>query len=517
MSKGTRRTRSGKPLQKSGSNTSLYSIDTLDSDSSEDSEIEIFLPRKKRRLDDGMYEPVRTSNRSKNDKFYSLEKKIREEIEKREITMDQVFKLGLSMDEYENEYVWFQKHIDIRDNMEEDTEEKFTMTNMIYDRYLVLSDPNWRELEKLKREADTEVPIIQKILNSTHSNETKLLLCKKYELTCKGKKNSDSDEYVKIIDWIETILAIPTQCGNNITDIKNMKDKDKIINNILQKLEDFLTEKIYGLNKVKIRIMQAMISRISDPSGASGKIMVLTGPPGVGKTSVAAAIAEAMDMPFDHIPLGSIQDATMLTGDSRTYVGSGPGLFAKILIKAKRKDVLILLDEIDKITNKKDSNITNVLLHALDSSQNNRCKDNYAPEVPLDLSKCLFLCTANDVNKIDPILLDRITIIDLPGYTVGDKANILETYLVPKFKRELNFKGNEISISKKCLEYLVSQKTEAQPGMRDAETKLRDLFEILKLSKHNKNIASEFSLTKLKFPLKVTEKHIDLVLDHKIE
>jgi ATP-dependent Lon protease len=374
---------------------------------------------------------------------------------------------------------------------------------MIYNKYSRLKNIDNKQMEKLKNEFIDEKIIINKILDSEHCDYIKSILYKKYKLFLEGH-DVCSEEYSKCIEWINTVLSLPTKS------IEPSPIKVSEIGNKLAKLNNFLSTKIYGLNKVKEKIMEAMCCKIL--SDTSGKILTLVGPPGVGKTSVASTIAEAMNLPFEQISFGSIQDSKILTGHSSTYVGAVPGLFTKILVKAQRLDSLVLLDEIDKITNTQDSNITSVLFHVLDKSQNHRFKDIYISEIPLDLSQIIFLCAANNIDHIDPILRDRMTIINLPGYTISDKVNISEIYLVPKFKRELRFEDNEVIICNKELEYLISTKTAVQPGMRDVERKLKELFDRLALLKHSKNIQYSFNIKNIKFPIKITEEIIDKIL-----
>jgi ATP-dependent Lon protease len=434
-------------------------------------------------------------------KFGELEKKIQTEINDRNIALNQIYELKLEMDDY----IWFSRYIKIRDDMKDETEEKFNVTNLIYQKYQRLKDIDYHKMEKLKEEAVTEKCIVKRIINSDHNDYTKMILFKKYKLFCENN-DSCSEEYSKCIEWIDTVLSLPTRI------IEPSPIKSSEIGNKLKKLHNFLTNKIYGLNQVKEKILEAMCSKILNPGDTTGKILTLLGPPGVGKTSVASTIAEAMNLPFEQISFGSIQDSKILTGHSSTYIGALPGLFTKILIKAKRLDSLVLLDEIDKITNSADSNITSVLFHVLDKSQNNRFKDIYIPEIPLDLSQIIFLCAANNIEQIDPILRDRMTIINLPGYTIQDKINISEIYLIPKFKKELRFDENEIILSNKELEYLISKKTRDQPGMRDVERRLKELFDRLALLKHSKNISYSFDIKNIKFPVKITTDMIDVLL-----
>lgn len=490
-----------------------------DDDSDSDSDLELLLPRKRHNTSNKVYDvyskatPCKVQStvcRLGGDKHFDLKMKVENEVSKKEITMEQVYELELAI----GDYIWFYEHIKIRDSMEDDTEDKINMVNKIYQKYEKLQDMDYIKLEKLKQSGNADVSIVKKILDSHHSDYVKTLVYKKYKLFCENN-NTYSDEYSKCIEWIDTVLDIPTgNSGGSPT--LNATNKYKTVNATLDKLHNFLTKKIYGLNEVKEKIMETMCCKVLNSADTSGKIITLVGPPGVGKTSVASTIAEAMGMPFDQISFGSIQDSKILTGHSSTYVGAVPGLFTKILIKAKRLDVLVLLDEIDKITNTQDSNITSVLLHILDKSQNDRIKDIYIPEIPLDLSKIIFLCAANDITKIDPILKDRMAIINLPGYTILDKTNIAETFLVPKFTKELDFEEGEIIMSKESLKYLISNKTKEQPGMRDVERKLREFFERVALLKYSsKSLNYSFAIKNLKFPLKVTEEIIDKVLDKK--
>lgn len=477
-----------------------------DGSSSSSSSLDYHLPPPEitpglRGINSDYYSPKLKS--TKNPKYKELEKKIDEEIKNRNITMDQIYELKITPEM--DDLVWFRNNIKLRDSMFEDSEEKFNLINNIYHRYMKFKDLAYYKMEKLKEEISTDKSIVKRIMCSEQCDNIKTILFKKYKLFCENH-DTCSEEYSKCIEWIDTVLNIPTRT------IENSPVKLSEIGNKLKKLNNFLTNKIYGLSQVKEKIMEAMCAKIINPNETNGKILTLVGPPGVGKTSVASTIAEAMNLPFEQISFGSIQDSKILTGHSSTYIGAVPGLFTKTIIKAKRLDSLILLDEIDKITDSQDSNITSVLFHVLDKSQNHRFKDIYIPEIPLDLSQIIFLCAANDCNKIDHILRDRMTIIELPGYTIQDKVNISKIYLLPKFRRELKFDENEIVIGNNELEYLISKKTKDQPGMRDVERRLKELFDRLALLKHSKNIPYSFDIKNIKFPVKVTHEIINKLL-----
>jgi len=430
----------------------------------------------------------------------SLENKIEEEIKNRDIQLDDVYKIKMSMEDY----IWFYNKIKSRDMMDEYSEERFDLSNEIYNKYNSIKDNNYEEVEKLNNESIVEKDIVKKILESKHDLHTKSILYKKYKLYC---TNTGSEEYAKNVELIDTVLSLPVKDNIGIGIPKHE------IGQKLDKLHYYLNNKIYGLNSVKEKIMTIMNSKMLNNYNKSSKIVCMVGPPGVGKTAIASTIAEAMELPFDQISFGSIQDSKILSGHSSVYVGALPGMFTKILIKAKRLDSIVLLDEIDKITDNADSNITSVLYHVLDKTQNNRFKDVYIPEIPLDLSQIIFLCAANNVEKIDPILRDRMEFIEIPGYSIDDKVNIAEKFLIPKFKNDLQFKEKDVVIANKELKYLISKKTIDQPGMRNTERKIKELLDKLALLKHypDSNDLS-FHIKNLKFPVKVTSGIIDKLL-----
>ena len=249
---------------------------------------------------------------------------ILEEIQKRKITMNQVYELELSMDEY----IWFWTYINMRcqlDQKNQDmyTEEYYDITEKIYKKYILLKtqEKDFQEFRKVN-----DVSIIDKIITSNQSVDVKVLLYKKYKLYC---EDTYSEDYAKCIEWIDIILSIPLSISQ-----PEVMLTDTDICNKLRKLNYCLSNKIYGLECIKEQIIKTMCSQLLNSSNTGNKIMTLVGPPGVGKTTIGSIIAGAMEIPFDQISFGSIQDAKILTGHSSTYIGAIPGLFTKILIKS---------------------------------------------------------------------------------------------------------------------------------------------------------------------------------------
>lgn len=452
-------------------------------------------------LNDNSDDDIIKSKRQKisYDKHKGIYDKINKEIMRREVTMANVIELDLPIDEY----IWFSEYLSILKQSPPCTEERYRIANMIYKKYENLRTVDTKKLNKIKLESGVENDIASRILNSSHSDSVKAILYKKYK-RYHDSTDGSSDEFMKVIDWIDNVLDIP---------VKMVVDSSIDINQTLIKLWKALNNNTYGLYHVKEKIMEAMCAKLLDPD-SKGRVLTLVGPPGVGKTTLAVSIAESLSMPFDQISFGSVKDSTVLTGHSMTYVGAVPGLFATILLKSKRLDTVILLDEIDKIqpNTPEGQSVSSVLLHVLDRTQNNKFRDLYMPEVCLDLSKILFVCAANSLDGIDPVLEDRMTIIEINGYTVKDKVEIVKKHLFPKIRNELGFLEKDIVLLDSEIEYMIKNYTDDQLGMRSCEKKLYQLCERLALLRHVKEIDFSFKMNGLKFPVKINAEIINRLL-----
>lgn len=254
----------------------------------------------------------------------------------------------------------------------------------------------------------------------------------------------------------------------------------------------------YGMKKVKERILEqlAVINRTGDPSGS---ILCLLGAPGVGKTSVAKSIAEATGRNYVRISLGGMKDESELRGHRKTYVGAMPGRIVNALKQAKSSNPLILLDEIDKIGSDYKCDPSSALLEVLDSEQNKSFRDNYL-ELGLDLSKVLFIATANDTSTIPAPLLDRMEVIELSSYTADEKLNIAKKHLIPKQIKKHGLKGSDISISDGAVNKIISSYTR-EGGVRKLEREIASLCR-----------KCVVKLTENKGKLSVTEKNLPALL-----
>ncbi len=274
-----------------------------------------------------------------------------------------------------------------------------------------------------------------------------------------AKMPSGSQEAAVVRGYLDTLLALPwgkrTEDALNIEEARRVLDRDH-----------------YGMDKVKDRIVESLAVRVLSPE-MRGQILCFVGPPGVGKTSVARSIAEAMGRRYVRVSLGGVHDEAEIRGHRKTYIGSMPGRIMAAITKAKSCNPLILLDEIDKLGHDFRGDPAAAMLEVLDPEQNVTFTDHYL-EIPFDLSEVLFITTANDASEIPEALADRMDIITLSSYTAEEKFHIAKEHLLPKQRRRHGLSARQLRLSDDMLRRIIDGYTR-EAGVRKLERRLADI------------------------------------------
>ena len=316
----------------------------------------------------------------------------------------------------------------------------------------------------LKEYRSTSIPIRFKILKLNIPLYTKNYIIEKIDQF--NKLETNDNEYHKLNNWLHNLIKIPfnTYIHPDISHTSSSED----IANYLKEAQSILEKEVYGHHDAKEQIIEIIASQITNPN-LLGVAIGIQGPPGNGKTTlIKNGISKALKRPFRLIGLGGNSSSDFLIGHDYTYEGSIPGKIVQVLQETKCMNPIIYFDELDKVSDTpKGQEIINLLCHLVDTSQNQHFDDKYFSSIDLDMSRVLFVFSYNDESKISPILLDRFIKIKTNKFNKGDKVTIANDYLLPKICKNINFDISNISFTNDCLEYIISNHTKKEKGVRN--------------------------------------------------
>jgi ATP-dependent Lon protease len=276
---------------------------------------------------------------------------------------------------------------------------------------------------------------------------------------------TDNGESYKLKSWMDAFFRIPF--GTYIPLPVSIMDGQEKCTDFMIKARTEMDKTIYGMNPAKIQIMQIIAQLIVNPSSV-GNVIALAGPPGVGKTSFARnAIAQVLKRPFEFFSLGGASDISSFVGHSYTYEGSIWGRIADALMRTKVMNPVIYFDELDKVSGTPHGEeIISMMIHMTDRSQNTQFHDRYFSGIDFDLSQCIFVFSFNDIEKVHPILRDRMTVINCSGYSEADKKVILKDYIWNQLLKTLMFDSEQLILKDDAISYLISEYSKDEKGVR---------------------------------------------------
>lgn len=280
----------------------------------------------------------------------------------------------------------------------------------------------------------------------------------------------------KLSNLVSNIIKLPYHTNPNILDKISEPDTPRVLQvEFIKSIYKTLDDNLFGLSEVKDSIIGYICQRINNPETSSSKYLCLCGPAGVGKTSIVHAISEALNIPYSYISLANIETPSTLIGHDYTYEGSTHGCIADAIIKNGCANGIILFDELDKCKEK----VHNTLLGIFDPLQNYKFRDTYFGNFHIDLSQNMMIICLNDLDKINPILRDRLHIIHIPGYSGEEKKTIINKYIIPKLEFQYKVK---IQIDKEVIDYIISN-TSQHKGIRQLIMYLTKIYELIILDK----------------------------------
>ena len=380
------------------------------------------------------------------------------------------------------------------------------------DQFKALESPKKRAmldaLEKRSEYSKKEEPLMFRLLQMKLKPEMMGMVMSRYNAM--NTMDVSSGEYYKLRAWMDKLVSLPL--GHYKEMPVSLEKGPEACAPFMEKARKCLDEAIYGQDDAKLQIMQFIASKIANPS-ASGLSLLLLGPPGIGKTSlIKNGIAKALEWPFQFISLGGDSDSSTYTGHQFVYEGSHCGRIANCLAQAKSMSMVLMFDELDKISaTSKGEEIQNLLVHMTDPVQNMEFEDKYLSGIPLDLSRAMMVFSGNDVGKIDRILMDRMVVVNLAGYQAKDKVAIAEQFLLPTALKEVNL-TEKVAISREILQHVLENYAGDETGVRELKRCIEQIVQRINMLRMFNVKELPFHIPGFGLPFVLKKEHVDLFL-----
>jgi len=396
--------------------------------------------------------------------------------------------------------------------------EKFSNNELEYFRDTLTVKEQKTVLKQLKEVYSlnlTTVPSRLSILRSDIPPRFKAIALRK--VSTLNRMEPGAGEYFKLRNWVDGFRQIPFGIYSELP--VTMADGLDKCHEFITNAKRTLDQAVYGLDDAKMQIMQMIGQWIVNPQ-AIGSAIAIKGPMGTGKTTlVKEGISKILNRPFAFIALGGATDSAFLEGHSYTYEGSKWGHIVDILMQCKSMNPVIYFDELDKISDTpKGEEITGILTHLTDTSQNMCFHDRYYADMEFDLSRCLFIFSYNDESKINPILRDRMYRIMTKGYEQPQKLTIARNYLLPKIQEQVKFTPTEVVLPDETINYIIRHYTDKEDGVRTLKRCLELIHTKLNLQRLMKPDAGLFEdITSVTFPVTVTNGLVDKLIHQEVD